>query len=201
MPERSEINPFVKAVLEFGPVLLFFVAYLRLKDEVYTIGGTEYDGFIVVTAAFIPLLVLTMGALWWLTGKLSRMQITTVVLVVVFGGLSVWLNDDRFIKMKPTIIYLLFGGLLAFGLIRGRSYLKFVMEEMMPLQDTGWMILTRRLMLMFFAMGLANEIVWRFFSTEAWVYFETFGLPAALFGFFMAQARLFQTFGLESEES
>ncbi len=199
MSEPRKVNPIVKMGLEFGPLLLFFVAYLRLKDRIFTIGGTEYEGFIVVTAAFIPILIAATGAMWALTGKLGRMQVTTVVLVVVFGGLSVWLNDDRFFKIKPTIIYLMFGGILGVGLLRGRSYLKFVMEELMPLEDAGWMILTKRLMLFFFALAVANEVIWRFFDTETWVYFKTFGLTAAMFGFFMFQARLFQQYGPEED--
>ena len=200
MQPTREINPFLKSALEFGPVLIFFIAYLRLKDREFIIGGTEYDGFIVVTAAFIPLLILATGALWALTGKLSRMQVATVILVVVFGGLSVWLNDDRFFKMKPTMIYALFGGLLLVGLLQGKSYLKYVMEEVMPLQDAGWMLLTRRLMFCFFALAVANEIIWRSFSTETWVYFKTFGLTAAVFAFFMTQGKLFQTYGLEKDQ-
>ena len=196
----KEINPFVKSALEMGPILVFFAAYIWLKDRVFNIAGNDYDGFIVVTAAFIPLLIASTGALWWLTGKLSKMQITTLVLVVVFGGLSVWLNDERFFKMKPTMIYLLFGGILAFGLMRGTSYLRSVMEEMMPLKPEGWMILTRRVMLFFFGLALLNEIVWRTTSTETWVYFKTFGLTAALFGFFMTQGKLFQEHGIQEEE-
>lgn len=201
MSTTREINPFVKSALEYGPVLIFFVAYLRFKDETFTLWGTDYSGFIVVTAAFVPLLVLSTGALWALTGKISRMQVATVILVTLFGGLSVWLNDERFFKMKPTAIYLLFAVLLAIGLARGQSYLKFVMEEMMPLNDAGWMILTKRLMLCFFGLALANELIWRFTSTETWVYFKTFGLTAAVFVFFMTQGRLFQTYGLEKDES
>ena len=201
MPQTKEINPFLRSALEYGPVLLFFLAYLRLKDRQFLIGGTEYDGFIVVTAAFIPLLVAATGLLWMLTGRISRMQVATVILVVIFGGLSVWLNDDRFFKMKPTMIYLLFGGILAVGLMRGQSYLKYVMEEMVPLQDAGWLILTRRLMLCFFGLAVANEIVWRSFPTETWVYFKTFGLTAAVFVFFMSQGRLFQTYGTDKTES
>ncbi|MFP3382464.1 inner membrane-spanning protein YciB [Tritonibacter sp. SIMBA_163] len=194
------INPLLKSVLEYGPVVLFFIAYLRLKDQAFEIGGTSYEGFIVVTAGFVPLMVLSTLALWKLTGKLSKMQVMTLVLIVVFGGLSVWFNDERFFKMKPTMIYLLFGGLLGFGLLRGQSYLRVVMEEMMPLQDEGWMILTRRLCAMFFALAVANEVIWRMMSTESWVYFKTFGLTAAMFLFFMTQARLFQTYGLEEDK-
>ncbi len=192
-----EINPFLKSALDFGPVIVFFIAYLLLKDRVFNIGGTDYDGFIIVTAAFIPLLIASTGALWYLTGELSRMQVATLVLVIVFGGLSVWLNDDRFFKMKPTMIYLLFGALLGFGLLRGSSYLKYVMEGMMPLKDEGWMILTRRLMLFFFGLALLNEVIWRTQTTEIWVYFKTFGLSIAVFGFFLSQGKLFQAHGIE----
>lgn len=198
--DKREINPFLKSALDFGPILAFFIAYVMLKDRVFTIGGTDYDGFIVVTAAFIPLLMASTGALWFLTGKLSRMQVATLVLVVVFGGLSVWLNDDRFFKMKPTMIYLLFGGVLGIGLLRGTSYLKYVMEGMMPLEDAGWMILTRRLMLFFFGLAILNEAIWRTQSTEIWVYFKTFGLSIAVFGFFMFQSKLFQTYGIEDDK-
>ncbi len=201
MTEKREINPLLKTALEFGPVLIFFAAYLRYKDDVFTVWGTEYSGFILITAAFVPLLIVATGTLWALTGKLSRMQVATVILVTLFGGLSVWLNDERFFKMKPTAIYLLFGGLLAIGLVRGQSYLKYVMEETMPLQDAGWMILTKRLMFCFFGLALANELIWRFASTETWVYFKTFGLTAAVFVFFMAQSKLFQTYALEKDDA
>jgi intracellular septation protein len=191
------INPMLKSALEFGPIILFFIGYLRLRDQVFTFGGTEYEGFIVVTAAFVPLLALTTFILWRLTGHLSKMQLATVVLVAVFGGLSVWLNDDRFFKMKPTMIYLLFGGILGVGLLQGKSYLKFVMEEALPLQDEGWMILTRRLTAFFIGLALLNEVVWRTQSTDTWVYFKTFGLTAAVFLFFMTQAGVFTKYAIE----
>lgn len=200
MKSPSKINPLLKMALELGPVVLFFVAYLRLKGQMFQVGGVEYDGFIVATAGFVPLMVLSTLALWRLTGTLSKMQVLTLVLIVVFGGLSVWLNDDRFFKMKPTMIYLLFGLILAVGLLRGESYLKVVMEEMMPLETEGWMILTRRLCGFFFALAVANEVLWRTQTTETWVYFKTFGLSAAMFGFFMLHAKLFQTYALNASE-
>src|SRR6056297_2419517 len=200
MDERK-VNPTVKAVLEFGPILGFFIAYLWLKDRVFTIAGTEYDGFIVVTAGFIPIFLLCMGLLWRLTGHLSKMQVVTAVLIVVFGGLSVWFNDPKFFKMKPTIIYLMFAGVLGAGLLRGRSWLQYVMEGVMPLTHEGWMILTRRLALFFFGLAILNELVWRTMSEESWVYFKTFGLTAAIFLFFMAQGRLFRDYGQQDEDS
>ena len=153
-----------------------------------------------MTAGFIPVFLLSMAALWRLTGHLSRMQAVTAVLIVVFGGLSVWFNDPRFFKMKPTMIYLLFGGVLGIGLLRGRSWLQSVMNDMMPLSDAGWMILTRRLMLFFFGLAVLNEAIWRTQTEEVWVYFKTFGLTAAIFVFFMTQGRLFKEHGLPGED-
>tara|TARA_B110000467_G_C18098451_1_gene355806 strand:- start:105 stop:704 length:600 start_codon:yes stop_codon:yes gene_type:complete len=187
----------VKPLLEFGPIVAFFFAYMRMKETVYTIGSNDYQGFIVVTALFVPLLLVCTGILWKLTGKISPMQIMTVILVTAFGGMTVWLNDDRFIKMKPTLIYLIFGGLLSIGLLRGQSYLRVVMQEALPMQDVGWMILTRRVTAFFFGLAVLNEVIWRGFSTEIWVYFKTFGLTAALFAFFMMQGRLLAKYALQ----
>lgn len=197
----KKINPTLKLVLELGPVVLFFIGYLKLREEMFLIAGQEYKGFIIVTAAFIPLMILSTLALWKLTGHLSKMQLATLVLVVFMGGLSVWLNDERFFKMKPTLIYLLFGGILGFGLMRGQSYLKVVMEELMPLEQEGWMILTRRICLFFLALAVANEAIWRSQSTDTWVYFKTFGLPIAMFAFFMFQGQVFQKHGIAEDKT
>jgi intracellular septation protein len=201
MAEAKKINPMVKTLLELGPVVLFFVAYLKLKDEVFQIAGTDYAGFIVVTAAFVPLMVASTLVLWRLTGVLSKMQVLTLVMIVLFGGLSVWFNDERFFKMKPTMIYVMFGSILGFGLLRGESYLRVIMEDMMPLQPEGWMILTRRICIFFFALAAVNEAIWRTQTTETWVYFKTFGLTAAMFVFFMAQSKLFTTYGDKNDEA
>lgn len=197
---EKKINGWLKAALEYGPIVAFFIGYVRLKDQTFAIAGADYSGFIVMTALFIPLMVLTTGVLWALTGKLSKMQLATVVLVVIFGGLSVWLNDERFFKMKPTMIYLLFAGVLGFGLMRGQSYLRVVMDEALPMAEQGWMILTRRLTAFFAALAIANEVIWRSLSTEAWVNFKTFGLTAALFLFFMTQGALLQKYGVEKDQ-
>ena len=143
----------LKSALEFGPVAFFFLAYIWLKDDVFQIQGIEYQGFIVVTALFVPLMILSTAAMWKLTGTLSKMQIFTVVLVTVFGGLSIWQNDTSFLKMKPTILYLLFATILGFGLLRKQSYLQFMMGEIMPLTDRGWMIITQRMSLFFLVLN------------------------------------------------
>lgn len=199
MAERK-VNPMLKTGLEFGPILAFFVAYLWLKDRVFTIGGIEYDGFIVVTAGFIPVFLLAMSALWALTGHLSKMQAVTALLIVVFGGMSIWFNDPKFFKMKPTIIYLLFGGVLGAGLMRGTSWLQYMMEGVMPLTDQGWMILTKRLVVFFLTLAVLNELIWRTMSEETWVYFKTFGLTAAIFLFFLFQGKLFSEHGTEEAD-
>ena len=199
MKPEKKLNSLVKLALELGPVVVFFVLYSRLKGQSFNILGTSYEGFILATAAFVPLLIVSTSVLWWLTGVLSKMQIVTLVLVILFGGLSVWLNDPRFFQAKPTLIYLLFGGVLGFGLLRGRSYLAYVMQDAMPLEAEGWMILTRRVTVFFLTLALANELIWRNFSTDVWVNFKTFGLTAAIFVFFMTQSRLFAKYGVQND--
>ncbi len=112
MSEPKTINPILKQVLELGPPLLFFVIYLRIRDDLFTFGGTEYSGFIVATLVFVPILLVSMAVLWMLTGQLSRMQIFTAFMVIFFGGLTAWFNDERFFKMKTTIVYAFFAAIL-----------------------------------------------------------------------------------------
>lgn len=198
--QTKEINPVLKQVLELGPPILFFVVYLYVRDETYVIGGTEYDGFIVAAAGFVPILLASIAVLWRLTGKLSRMQVFTAILVVLFGGLTVWFNDERFFKMKTTIVYGVFAGLLGLGLLQGRSYLAWVMSEFLPMRDEGWMILTRRLTACFAALAVGNEIVWRTMSTDTWVKIETFGFPLVLFLFLWGQIVALQKYIIEDEK-
>ncbi len=195
----KDINPVLRQVLELGPTVAFFLIYLRLRDEVFTIGGTEYSGFIVATLVFVPILLAAMGVLWALTGKLSRIQIFTAFMVIFFGGLTAWFNDERFFKMKTSIVYGCLAGLLGIGLLQGRSYLAYVLAEMMPMQDEGWMILTRRLCLAFVLLAVANEVIWRTMSTDLWVKIETFGFPIALFVFLWAQIIALQPYLIEPD--
>ena len=197
---EKKLNPMLKLGLELGPILLFFLGFARLKDKTFLIGGASYSGFIVLTAAFVLLIIVTTALLWKLTGKLSKMQLVTLVLVILMGGLSVWLNDERFIKMKPTLLYLFFALVLGAGLAQGKSYLRVVMEEALPMQPEGWMILTRRLALFFAGLAVLNEVVWRTMSTGSWVTFKTFGLTFGVFAFFLLQARMMARYGLPEEK-
>ncbi len=197
---EKQINPILKQVLELGPTLVFFLIYLRIKDDVFTVSGTEYSGFIVATLVFVPILLVSMGILWQLTGKLSRMQVFTAFMVIFFGGLTAWFNDERFFKMKTSIVYGCFAGILGFGLLRGRSYLRYIMEDFLPMQQEGWMILTRRLTFMFLGLAVANELIWRTQSTDLWVKLETFAFPAVLFLFLWLQIVALQKYLIEPEQ-
>ena len=199
MAQTREINPILKQVLELGPTLAFFVLYIRIKDDVFAFGGTEYSGFIVAAVLFVPVLLIAMGILWALTGQLSRMQVFTAFMVIFFGGLTAWFNDERFFKMKTTIVYGFLALILLIGLLRGRSWLEYVMADMMPMEHEGWMILTKRLVLAFAALAVANEFVWRTMSTDAWVKIETFAFPIALMVFLFWQFAQLQPYLIEEE--
>ena len=197
--DTKPLNPILKQVLELGPTLVFFLIYLRIKDETYTIGGTEYSGFIVATLIFVPVLLIAMGALWALTKSLSRMQLFTAFMVIFFGGLTAYFNDERFFKMKTSIVYGCFSVILGIGLLRGRSYLEWVMGDFLPMQQQGWMILTKRITGMFIALAIANEFIWRTQTTELWVKLETFAFPVVLFAFLWLQIVGLQRFLIEPD--
>ncbi|WP_417523533.1 inner membrane-spanning protein YciB [Marinovum sp.] len=187
MAETKRINPVLKQVLELGPPLAFFGLYLWLKEDTFVLGGTEYTGFIVATVLFVPIMLVAMGVLWALTGALSRMQVFTAIMVIFFGALTAWFNDERFFKMKTSLVYGFFALLLGIGLLRGKSYLAYVLSDAIDMREEGWMILTRRLCLGFLALAVANEVIWRTMSTDVWVKIETFGFPILLFAFIWVQ--------------
>ncbi|WP_282025553.1 inner membrane-spanning protein YciB [Limimaricola cinnabarinus] len=199
MAQRN-ISPWLKQALELGPTLAFFLVYLRLKEDSFVIAGTEYSGFILATLIFIPILLAAMAALWALTGALSRMQVFTAFMVIFFGGLTAWFNDERFFMMKTTIVYGLFAAILGAGLALGRSPLEWVMGEALPMRHEGWLKLTRRLAAMFAALALANEFVWRTQSEEMWVKIETFAFPAVLFVFLWLQIAALQSYMIQPED-
>ena len=128
------------------------------------------------------------------------MQIFTAFMVIFFGGLTAWFNDERFFKMKTSIVYGVFALLLGIGLMRGRSYLEYVMGDMIPMREAGWMQLTRRLCICFALLAIANELVWRNLSTDLWVKIETFGFPIILFLFLWAQIVALQAHMIEEDD-
>lgn len=195
----KEINPYLRLGLEFGPLAVFFLTYRAYAGEQVTILGEAYEGVVVATIAFIPAILASLAASWALTRHLPRTAAVTAVVVVVFGGLTVWLNDATFIKMKPTIVNLIFALILGWGLLRGRSYLKYLMGQLLPLTDEGWMVFTRRWALFFVFMAVLNEVIWRGFSEALWVNFKTFGSPIVTLVFMFSQAGLLRRYAPPDE--
>lgn len=198
MTEKT-LNPVLKQGLEFGPTIAFFAIYMWIKDRSFTLAGTEYSGFIVAAVVFVPILLASIAALWMLSGRISRMQVFTAVVVIFFGGLTAWFNDASFFKMKTTIVYGTFALLLGIGLLRGQSWLEYVLGEVLPMRRAGWMILTRRLTLVFALLALANEVIWRTQSEALWVTLETFAFPIALFAFLILQISALNPHLIEDE--
>ena len=191
-------KPWVKPVLEMGPLLVFFAVFMWKRGETVMLWGQEYTALIFATLVFIPVLVLAMAVQWLLLRKLTPMQIVSLVLVLVFGGLTIWLNDPRFFKMKPTIIYLLFAAILGYSFLARKGWLEAVLSEALPMDNEGWRILTLRMTLMFLGLAVANEIIWRFASESIWVYFKSFGMPLILFVFLMGNAGLYRAHAPQS---
>lgn len=196
MPARH-INPILKLVLEIGPIAVFFLAY-RLAPVADGLSASErqLEQILFSTKVFVPTILLSLLASWLLAGRLPRMAVITAIVVTIFGGLTLALRDDTFVKMKPTILYTLFAGILGFGLLRGQSYLRYLMDELIPMREEGWMKFTVRFVVFYLALAIVNEIVWRHFGTDRWVDFRTFVLPAANFLFIIAQVPLFQRYAI-----
>ena len=191
------MSPWLKLLFEIGPLAVFFGAFQWFKDAPVVFGGVAYDGVVVATALFLPAILAALAGSWLVERRLPRMSLVTAVVVVIFGGLTVVLNDETFIKMKPTIVNLLFALALGIGLAQRRSYLKYLMGEALPLDDKGWMIFTRRWALFFLLLAVLNEAIWRTQSTEFWVSFKTFGnLPLTL-GFMATQYPMLKRHALD----
>ena len=191
------IHPLVKLALEVGPIAIFFLAYrLAPVPEGLSDSERQLEQILFSTKVFVPTILVALGASYALTRHLPRMAVITAVVVTIFGGLTLVLRDDTFVKMKPTILYGLFAGILGFGLLRGQSYLKYLMDELIPMQDEGWMKFTTRFVVFYLFLALVNEVVWRSYGTDVWVNFRTFVLPAANFVFIMLQVPLFQRYAV-----
>src|SRR5690349_9632082 len=163
MPERPELNPMVKLALDLGPLVLFFVANSRY-------------GIFAATATFMVAVLAALLVSYVMTRRLPIMPVVTAIVVVVFGGLTLILHDATFIKVKPTIIYALFGAILLGGLVFNKSLLGVVFDSLFQLSDEGWRKLTLRWALFFLALAVLNEVVWRNVSTDTWVTFKVFAV-------------------------
>jgi len=164
----------IKLFVELGPLLVFFFA------------NSHYNIF-VGTAAFMVATIVALTASRIFLGRIATMPLVTGVFVLVFGGLTLYLQDDHFIKMKPTIVNSLFAAILLGGLMFDRLFLKIVFGDVMRLTREGWRILTIRWALFFLLLAVLNEVMWRFFSTDTWVTFKVFGIMPLTFVFALAQ--------------
>ena len=173
----AELNPMLKLALDVGPLLLFFFVNTR-------------GGIFAATGAFMAATIVSIAITYALARRIPTMPLVSAVVVMVFGGLTLYLQDETFIKLKPTIIYSLFAVLLLGGLLMGRSLLALVLDSMFQLTDEGWRKLTVRWGLFFVAMAILNEIVWRSVTTDTWVTFKTFGILPLTILFALAQTPL-----------
>ena len=197
MNENSKERPFSKLILEMGPLIIFFVCYYNapipenLKND---LDEANLFKIIFATKIFVPAILVALFIGWFQTKKIAKMPLITAILVVVFGGLTIWLNNPIFIKMKPTLIYLIFSAILGYGLLKKKSYLKILMGSAIPMNEEGWLILSKRFVGFFVLLAFTNEIIWRFFSQDFWVNFKTFGLPILLIFFMVFQFNLFNKY-------
>jgi intracellular septation protein len=200
---EKKLNPILKLTLEIGPLVLFFLANARGESiaarwpAIAALGGPIF----FATATFIVATLLALAVSYALTRRLPLMPFVTAIVVVVFGGLTLWLHDATFIKVKPTIIYVLFGAVLLGGLAFGKSLLGYVFDAVFRLTEEGWRKLTIRWGLFFLALAIVNEIVWRTVSTDAWVTFKVFGVLPITFAFAIVQVRLINRYSLPEEDA
>jgi intracellular septation protein len=188
METRKPINPLIKLALEFAPLALFFLANSRF-------------GIFIATGVFMVAILVSLIVSYALTKTLPIMALVSAAVVLVFGGLTLALHDDLFIKMKPTIVNCLFGVVLLGGLAFDRPLLPLVLDQVLTLTPQGWRKLTLRWAIFFFVLAALNEFVWRNFSTDTWVNFKVFGTIPLTLLFAIAQTPLILRHGEETSSS
>jgi intracellular septation protein len=187
MTTKPQLNPLLKLALDLGPLALFFFA-------------NSHYGIFVATATFMIAVLAALAVSYVLTRHFPIMTVVTAIIVVVFGGLTLFLHDATFIKVKPTIIYALFGAVLIGGLMFNKPLLGVVFDSMFHLTEEGWRKLTLRWAIFFLALAVLNEIVWRNTSTNMWVDFKVFGVMPLTFLFGALQMPLLKKYAAEPAE-
>jgi intracellular septation protein len=177
----------LKLLVEIGPLVVFFI------------GNTQYDIF-VATGAFMAATAVSLLASRLIFKRVPAMPLVTGVFVFVMGGLTLYLHDELFIKLKPTIVNVLFASILLGGLAYGHSLLKYLFSDVFQLLDEGWRKLTLRWALFFLFLAVLNEIVWRFFSTDFWVAFKVFGIMPLTLIFSIMQLGLMQRYQIDPSQ-
>lgn len=184
---RKKLSPLVRLAFDMGPLLVFFIGY-------------SFGDFFIATASFMVALFAAMAASFILMRHLPIMSIVSGIIVAVFGGLTLFLHDETFFRMKPTIIYALFGSLLLGGLLLGKPLLSSVLGEAIDLTEEGWKILSLRWGVFFFGLAALNEVV-RLWFPDYWVPFKVFGATLLTIGFAMSQTPLMLKYERKKEEA
>ena len=200
-PKKKEVAPLLKLALELGPLMVFFFANSRgaWLVEKWPLLGSFGGPIFLATGLFMIATAIALIASWLLTRSLPLMPLVSGVVVFIFGALTLWLQNDLFIKMKPTIINTLFGAVLLGGLFFGKALLGYVFGAAFRLDAEGWRKLTLRWGLFFFFLAIANEIVWRNFSTDFWVAFKVWGTMPITLIFTFAQMPLIMRHSLDEK--
>jgi intracellular septation protein len=184
MTDKPKLNPYLKLALDVGPLVLFFV-------------GNSRFGIFGGTAVFMVAAVVALGITYALTRRWPVMPVVSAAIVLVFGGLALWLHDETFIKLKPTIIYTLFGGALVVGYLLDKPLLEIVFDSVFHITDEGWRKLTLRWAAFFFVLAVLNEVIWRTQSTDFWVNAKVFGFTTLTFLFGALQVPLLMKYAVE----
>ena len=192
-PPPPRENPFEKLALDLGPLLIFFVVNMAWP-------GGPLTKVLAATTAFMVATAVAMIVARLRHGRISAMLIVSGVMVLVFGGLTLWLHSETFIKIKPTVYYLTVSAILFYGLAAGRPTLKLVLGQAYPgLTDRGWSLLSRNWAIFFILLAAANEAVWRSTSTSFWIGYKLWGsLPATMI-FALANVPMLAKHGLNAE--
>ncbi len=206
---KPATSPWLKMTLELGPLILFFFAnarpklfvpYAHLVLPAHLLVG-ENAGLFTATAVLIPAVLIALAVSYAQIRRLPVMPLVTAILVVIFGALTIYFQDPRFIKMKPTILYAVFGLALLGGLYLKKPILEVVLDNAMPLTEEGWRILTLRWGLFFLALAILNEIIWRTQSNNVWVAFKFPGVVILIFLFTLAQVPLMMRHELKEDKA
>jgi len=198
-PKHKEVNPILKLVLELGPLIVFFFANARgewLMEKVPALASLGGPIF-VATALFMVATATALVVSWFVMRSLPIMPLVSGVVVFVFGALTLFLHNDVFIKMKPTIVNTLFAAVLLGGLVFGKSLLGYVFDSAFHLDAEGWKKLTFRWGLFFLFLALVNEVVWRSFSTDTWIAFKVWGIMPITLLFTFSQMPLIMRHSLD----
>ena len=184
----SETNPpprWLRPLVEYGPLAIFFVAYYMAN-------------LFIATASIMVATTVALALSYVVERRVPIMPLITSIIVGIFGGLTLWLNDETFIKMKPTIIQVFLGSVLVGGLLVNRLFLKSLMGSAWHMTDEGWRALTLRFASFLFLSAVLNEVIWRTQSTDFWVNFKVFGLMGLTFVFILTQLPLLKRFAIEA---